>query len=315
MHRILTALFVAFAFLSTAGSSGASLAAQNDVPPIAGRWDITVQGTDSAYPSWLEVKRSGRATLVGQFVGRSGSARPISQVTFENGTARFTIPPQWDKNEMQFEAKLENDTLSGWVTNDEGKRLPLTAKRAPRLDRDKEPAWGEPIQLFNGKDLSGWKARGEPKNNWKVEEGMLRNTMSGNDLVTERTFTDFKIRAEFRYPKGSNSGIYLRGRYEAQIEDDYGLEPESHRIGGIYGFLTPSENAAKPPGEWQTYEATLVGRMVTIVLNGKIVICNQEIPGITGGALDSDEGAPGPILLQGDHGPVDFRNIVLTPAR
>ena len=72
---------------------------------------------------------------------------------------------------------------------------------------------------------------------------------------------------------------------------------------------------AKSPGEWQTFDITLIGRMVTIVANGNMIICNQAIPGITGGAIDSDEGAPGPILLQGDHGPIDFRNIIITPAK
>ena len=139
------------------------------------------------------------------------------------------------------------------------------------------------------------------------------NADSGADLVTERKFTDFKLQAEFRYPAGSNSGIYLRGRYEVQIEDNYGQEPDSLKIGGVYGFLTPSVNAAKKPGEWQAVDVTLVGRVVTVVLNGERIIDRQTIPGVTGGALDSDEGSPGPILLQGDHGPIDFRKVILTP--
>ena len=112
-------------------------------------------------------------------------------------------------------------------------------------------------------------------------------------------------------PKEDNSGIYLRGRYEVQIEDNFGDEPDSHKIGGVYGFLTPSVNAGKKAGEWQTLEITLVGRVVTVVLNGERIIDRQTIPGITGGALDSDEGAAGPIMLQGDHGPIEFRNLVL----
>ena len=119
------------------------------------------------------------------------------------------------------------------------------------------------------------------------------------DLVSERKFTDFQLHAEFRYPAGSNSGIYLRGRYEVQIEDDYGEEPDSHRIGGVYGFLTPSVNAAKKAGEWQTLDITLVGRTVTVVLNGERIIDRQAIPGVTGGALDSDEGSAGADPLAG----------------
>src|SRR5205807_9541001 len=151
------------------------------------------------------------------------------------------------------------------------------------------------------------------KNGWIVQQGMLMNSTPGNDLVTERKFTDFKLHAEFRYPRGSNSGVYLRGRYEVQIEDDYGEEPESHKIGGVYGFLTPSVNAAKKAGEWQTLDVTLVGRVVTVALNGERVIDRQTIPGITGGALDSDEGASGPLVLQGDHGPIEFRKVTLAP--
>jgi hypothetical protein len=132
--------------------------------------------------------------------------------------------------------------------------------------------------------------------------------------MTERTFDDFKLHVEFRVPKGSNSGIYLRGRHELQIDDAFGLEPSSHHLGGLYGFIAPSEAAAKAAGEWQTMDVTLTGRMLTLTLNGVTVICNREIPGITGGALDSREGEPGPLYLQGDHGPVEYRNIVITPA-
>jgi hypothetical protein len=84
---------------------------------------------------------------------------------------------------------------------------------------------------------------------------------------------------------------------------------------GVYGFLTPNTMAAKKPGEWQSFDITLVGRLVTVVANGKPVIIEQNIPGITGGALDSREAEPGPIMLQGDHGPIEYRNIILTPAR
>ena len=131
--------------------------------------------------------------------------------------------------------------------------------------RQQPPQWGDSIDLFNGRDLSGWKPGSSGvKNGWLVRDGVLVNAKPGNDLQTECRFTDFKLYAEFRYPKGSNSGVYLRGRYEVQIEDDYGGEPDSHHIGGVYGFLTPCVNAAKKAGEWQTLEVTLIGRQVTI---------------------------------------------------
>jgi hypothetical protein len=285
--------------------------------PLVGRWDLTVHGPQGDYPSWLEVRRSGRTTLVGRFVGQFGSARPISRVEFTNGRVRFVVPPQWEdrKDDLAFEGTLDGDALKGHTTDDKGRRVEWTARRAPALKRPQPPKWGEPVELFNGKDLSGWKPRhAGVKNGWTVKDGLLVNAVPGNDLLTNRKFTDFKLHAEFRYPKGSNSGIYLRGRYEVQIEDNFGQEPDSERMGGVYGFLTPSVNAARRAGEWQTLDVTLVGRAVTVVLNGERIIDRQAIPGITGGALDSDEGAPGPILLQGDHGPISFRKVTLTPA-
>ena len=295
---------------------GADRPAKPARPPVLGRWDLTVQGSGGDYPSWLEVRLSGYSTLVGSFVGHFGSARPISRVEFDGGRVHFTLPPQWEsrKTDLDFEGKMDgDDAMRGETTDDDGRRVAWTARRAPSLARDKEPTWGEPVELFNGKDLTGWKPRAEGKSRWEARDGVMVNTASGTDLLTERKFTDFKLHTEFRYPKGSNSGVYLRGRYEVQIEDDYGDEPDSHKIGGVYGFLTPSVNAAKKPGEWQTLDVTLVGRVVTVVLNGERVIDRQTIPGITGGALDGDEAAPGPIQLQGDHGPVDFRRVTLTP--
>lgn len=286
-------------------------------PPIIGRWDLTVKAADEVYPSWLEVRRSGYQTLVGSFVGRFGSARPISRVEFENGRLRFSVPPQWERpqKDLTFEGRLEKDELKGEVVDENGRRVAWTGGRAPSLKRDRPNQWDERIELFNGKDISGWKPRSnQTKNGWIVRDGLLVNETPGNDLLTERKFTDFQVHAEFRYPKGSNSGIYLRGRYEVQIEDNYGDEPDSHKIGGVYGFLTPCLNAAKKPGEWQSMDITLVGRVVTVVFNGERVIDRQTIPGITGGALDSDEGSPGPLLLQGDHGPIEFRKVTLTPS-
>jgi len=100
-----------------------------------------------------------------------------------------------------------------------------------------------------------------------------------------------------------------------QVSDDYGKEAQPIRFGAIYGFITPNEMAAKPAGQWQTYDITLIGNRVTVVANGKAIIVDQVIPGITGGALDSNEGSPGPLMLQGDHGPIEYRNIVLTPVK
>jgi hypothetical protein len=287
------------------------------LPPVVGRWDLTMHGVAGDYPSWLEVRQSGYRTLVGSFVGRTGSARPISLVEFEKGRIHFSMPPQFEKRTdlQQVEGGLEGDVLRGETTDERGRRIGWEAHRAPSLKRTDATRWGEPVDLFNGRDLTGWQPRtAGKKNGWLVRDGVLTNAEPGNDLLTDRKFTDFKVYAEFRYPRGSNSGIYLRGRYEVQIEDNFGEEPEAHLIGGIYGFLTPIKNAAKESGQWQTVEVTLIGRSVSVVFNGEQVIDRQVIPGITGGALDSNEGAPGPIMLQGDHGKVEFRKVTLVPA-
>jgi Domain of Unknown Function (DUF1080) len=309
-HRTLTAIAVVLSAIASR-----SARAQTDQPAIIGRWDLTVEGAGAKFPSWLEVQKSGNRTLVGRFVGQFGSARPISKIEFENNVLRFSIPPQWEQGDqdLHLEGTLAGDHLSGWMTDPAGTRLTWTASRAPKLRRTAPPKWGTPIALFDGTSMAAWETSDDTQ--WRIVNRVLTNTKAGANLVTRQAFTDFKLHLEFRYPKDGNSGVYLRGRHEVQIEDSGGMEPASVHLGGVYGFLPPNEDAARKPGDWQTYDITLLGRLVTVVLNGKTVISNQEIPGITGGALDSNEAAPGPLFLQGDHGPVEFRNIVLTPAR
>jgi hypothetical protein len=288
-----------------------------DQSQLLGRWDITLDDNGSTKPSWLEVKHSGLRTLVGYFVSTSGSARPVAKINFDNGKFSFSIPPQWEdsNNDMTLEGTLGENVITGVITTCDGKKQPFKGVRAPYLTRTAEPVWGTPIKLFNGKDLTGWKATGS-HNQWEVVNGVLTSAHSGSNLITEQKFNDFKLHIEFRCPEDGNSGVYLRGRYEVQIMDGKkGDHPASGLFGGVYGFLTPSEINTKGAGQWQSYDITLVGRMITLVSNGKTIICNQEIPGITGGALDSNEGEPGVIYLQGDHSPIEFRNIVLTPAK
>lgn len=311
MKKIFIALLLAF--VSIFGNAK-NYQLKPEMPTIIGRWDITIDWNGKPVPSWLEVNHSGNI-LAGQYVGIVGSARPISRVNFNAGKINFTIPPQWEggQNDITFEGTLNGNTLSGTMTASDGKIYTWNAVRAPALIENTEPEWGDPVQLFNGKDTTGWHAQG--KNQWIVENGVLRSPHSGSNLLTDGVFKDFKLHIEFRYPKGSNSGVYLRGRYEVQIEDDEGDAPNVSKLGAIYGFIAPSGSAAKPAGEWQAYDITLVGRMVTIVLNGVTLVCNREIPGITGGAINSNEGEDGPLLIQGDHGPIEYRNIVLTPAK
>lgn len=309
--KVYALLFSAFLYVVAAPSADAQADA-----PILGRWDLTVQGANGPYPSWLEVTLSGNRVLVGRFLSGGGSARPISRVDYVNGEMRFAIPPQWDavNTDLAVVAKMEGGVLKGTVTTPNGEVQPFVAQRAPSLRRTTPVVWGAPHALLNGKDLAGWTPFGGT-NRWEIRDGVLTNTRGGANLVTTATFTDFKLHVEVKYPKGGNSGIYLRGRYEVQVEDVAAdVEPQSVHLGGIYGLLVPNENGAKGPDIWHTFDITLIGRRVTVVLNGKTIIADQTIPGITGGALDSDEAAPGPIYLQGDHGPVAYRNIVITPA-
>jgi len=306
--------------------------AQTSIPgeEVIGRWNITVTiedeelenlglfrhglYADEGFPAWLEVKLSGFSTLIGRYVGYEGSARPISEVHFDEAESKFhfSIPPQWMHidEDIYFEFTIDGDKMEGFKILD-GNTLHFTGVPAPSLTREEPPVWGSPVNLLDD-NMSRWII---PENNkFRMIDGILVNEEVGGNLVTKERFDDFKLSVEFRYPEGSNSGIYLRGRYEVQIEDNYGIEPDDIHIGGIYGFIAPSVNAAKPGGEWQTMEITLVGRHVTVVHNGIEVISNRPIPGITGGSLNSREGEPGPIMLQGDHGPVDFRKLVITPA-
>lgn len=306
-------LFATVCFLILSISPSGVLAQEEH--PLEGRWNLTITQEGKQLPSWLEIRHSGNHTLVGRFVYAFGSARPVAEVKLEDGKFSFEIPPQWEpgKANMKFEGVLTAEKLKGTMVYTNGKSYNWEASRSPALVYNSDPIWADPIQLFNGEDLTGWQAMGE--NQWKVENGILKSSKSGANLVSDQKFTDFKLAVEFRYPEGSNSGIYLRGRYEVQIADNAGLAPSDIYFGGVYGFLTPNEMVAKAAGEWQTYEITLIGRRVSIVGNGKQIISDQIIPGMTGGALDNNEAAPGPVLIQGDHGPVEFKKITITPIK
>jgi len=181
--------------------------------------------------------------------------------------------------------------------------------------------------LFAGKDLKGWHLRHpNGKNAWHVADGLLSNTEKGSNLVTDEKFEDFELHAEVNVPKGGDSGIYLQGRYEVQIADSAGVKDlTDSMMGAIYGKIPPSMNAAKPAGEWQTLDihfmqavrdrsGKIVQRpVVTIILNDEIVVRGVEIAGVASGALDNEEGTPGPLMLEGDHTAVQFRNILIRP--
>jgi hypothetical protein len=173
-------------------------------------------------------------------------------------------------------------------------------------------AWNAPEALFNGKDLTGWEPVNNPANShWVAKDGTLLNEARGSNIKTTRTFQDFKLHIEVLCPEHCNSGIYLRGRHEIQVGTEGGRDM-THEMGAIYGYYPPKVDMPLGSGTWQVFDITLVGRYATVVRNGVTIHENQEIPGITGGALDSNEGEPGPFFLQGDHdGGMAYRNIRL----
>ncbi len=296
--------------------------AQQPAPEFAdsvlGRWDLTVESPDGNYPSWLEIRLRTEWQLMGSFVGRFGSARHITAIDYDDGRLEFSVPVQYEQNpdDLHFVGTLSGDRLVGKTVDSSGQTLAWSAVRAPSLERQHAPLWGKPLELWNGRDLEGWRPRSdEHPGCWSVADNLLVATPPCVDLISERSFEDFRLHVEFKYPKGSNSGLYLRGRYEVQIQDDMGKALDPLRIGGVYGYLTPTANAARAANEWQVYDITLIGRRITVVLNGKTIVHNRVVPGITGGALNSSEGLPGPLMLQGDHDQISFRKITLTPAQ
>jgi len=304
---------------------------------FVGEWALTIPGGGAGC---LEIMKDG-AGYGGRLLWGGGSVLPLSSVKIEGDVLTVTRVREVKKKDATGATKTEKitDTITAEAKGDDlslvlespgpkgavqrseflGKRQPpIPAK--PDLSRTK---FGEPIQLFNGKDLSGWRLVTEGAvNGWSVENGVLINRpvqepgqpkKHYGNLRTEREFADFKISLEVKVPEKGNSGVYLRGIYEVQVADSFGQPVDSHGMGGVYSRITPTSNPSKAPGEWQTMEITLVDRHVTVILNGTKIIDNEPVPGCTGGALWSDVTRPGPIYLQGDHQAVDYRNVVLTP--
>jgi hypothetical protein len=277
---------------------------------IEGRWDLTLTANGETWPSWIEVTNAGTPSV--RIVERTGSVHPAKDVKLETSRVTFS-----DGNgRIKYDLKASGSTLSG-TAQFSGPRhsfeAQVTGERSPALDRPTPAAWSNPEPIFNGKDLSGWIPDKPEKNHWKVENGELVNEAPGANIRTERKFDDFKLHIEFNCPRAGNSGIYLRGRYEVQVEYETRKEDPFHMMGSIYGFLAPAAEVNPRPGEWETFDITLVGRTVTIVRDGVKTIDAQKIPGITGGALDSHEAEPGPIYIQGDHtGGMKYRNITIS---
>ena len=302
--------------------------------PFVGHWALTLP---TGGPGWLGVTEKD-GSLDAAILWGGGSVKPVTSVKVENDRLVITRvqaqrrgPDKGKKITETITATLSGDdlelvTVKARPDGKEFGRAEFTGKCTPPLPTKPDLSrvkFGAPIELFNGKDLSGWQALSlKAAMGWSVEDGVLINRTHHNEggprkahtnIRTEREFDDFNLTLEARTLKGSNSGVYLRGIYEVQVLESYGRPVDSHNMGAIYSRITPSVAAEKPIGEWQTLDITLVDRHVTVILNGKTIIDNQPLLGCTGGALWSDPLRPGPIYLQGNHSDIDFRNLVLRP--
>lgn len=286
--------------------------AQTSANPFLGRWDLTVTGPRNNFPDWLEVTEKDGA-LAARYQPSGGASQPIRALKMDGARLILTISPATKaRPETVWELTANGDKISGVQKNGDAESAKLEGSRAPALNRAAPKAWTDPEPLFNGKDLSGWEPAGGAGNRWVAKDGQLVNAERGANIKTTRKFDDFKLHIEFNCPdEHCNSGVYLRGRYEVQVGTEGGTLP-SHEQGAIYGMIAPSPALPLGFGQWQVYDIALVGRHVTVIQNGTKIHDNVEIPGITGGALDANEGDPGPFFLQGDHGPIAYRNITIS---
>jgi len=246
---------------------------------------------------------------------RVGSVKSVSDLKVDGTRLAFVVSPMSAKGpEVAWDLRLSGDRLTGIEKRGGAEAGQVSGVRAPPLKRKPSKAWTTPEALFNGRDLAGWVPDIPSDNHWIAQDGVLLNEKKGANLLTVRKFEDFRLHFEENCPESGNSGIYLRGRYEVQIENEK-RDPNDklHAMGAIYGFIAPSVMLPQKPGQWESFDVTFIGRYVTIIRDGTKIIDDQEIPGITGGALDSNEGQPGPFYIQGDHtGGMKYRNITIS---
>lgn len=301
--------------------------------PFIGMWGIEIEGGGVG---WLHVHEE-KGFLDAELLWIGGSVLPVSNVYLADDNTlvvtRTTVSRRSDERSHTLTHTLRiektGDSLKGtvtgpgrngeYITNFTGSEMPPMPEK-PDLSKI---TYGKPIILFNGRDLSGWELiNPNQKNGFIAKDGILINDpkqpengdrISYGNIRTKQEFEDFNLKLEVNVPEGSNSGVYLRGLYEIQVVDSYGKSVDSHNMGALYSRVTPSIAAEKPAGEWQSMDITLVDRHVTVILNGKKIIDNEPAWGPTGGAISADVLAPGPVFLQGDHGAVSYRNIVLRP--
>ncbi len=335
------AILVLFSVTSCKTETPVAPVIKTNISEFLGQWTIDIDGGSVG---WIEVRKEDDY-IDADILWGGGSVLPVSNIFLAkdhvlNIQRSNNVIRTKDENGNPLKSHMVTDWLEITKNGEKISGILLTPKRdglsvdtsvftgvklppappAPDLTKVK---YGTPITLFNGKDLTGWRLMEEKKKNgFSVVEGLLINNpvqtegaehISYGNIRTEQEFEDFNLKLEVNVPEGSNSGVYLRGMYEIQVIDSYKKPLDSHYMGGVYSRISPTVNAEKPAGTWQSMDMTLCDRHITVILNGVKIIDNQPVDGPTGGAMKSDVFTPGPIYLQGDHGAVQYRNIVLTP--
>jgi Domain of Unknown Function (DUF1080) len=299
--------------------------------PFLGRWDFDLTGVEGFHASWMGVsEKDGKLEVL--FQATEAHVAPVQTVTVNGSHMTVVVSAATERSPARIlELTIANGKISG-VQKRGNQTVSLAGVHAPDLKRRAPAAWTEPVSLFNGKNLDGWEPVDKSAEiHWTVKDGMLVNLEHGGNIKTTRNFDDFKLHYEVNCPDRANSGVFLRGRYEVQVAGGPGNAPAAttaaaggrggrgynlppnRSMGSIYGRLAPAAAVSTPADGWDVFDVRLVGRTVTVVRNGVTTIDHQEIEGITGGALDANEGEPGPFYIQGDHtGKVKFRNITVS---
>lgn len=316
MSKVLPSALSLALVLALAPAAGAA----RRPPPVVGRWNLTVTDVEGrTFPSWLELTADEKGVLGGRLVRRAGRPVPLGKVEWKKNELTFVDsdiePGAKTAVERTYKAKIRFGMLDGTATAAPGSAWTFLGSRSHKFRERGRVPWGKPVALVS-KGLLGWRLRDNKKGAcWKESAGVISSKAPCVDIISDGRYQDFKLHVEVKLGPGAATGVYLRGRYEVQLVDDAGKPPSDESSGAIYGLLAPRKNAAGKPGDWQTLDVTLVGRKVTVVLNGETVLSNQEIPGPTGGALDSDESVPGSVMLEAGKGPLSFRNLVVTPSQ
>ena len=267
-----------------------------DQKAFLGRWNLTGTGAHTDRVYWLEVKDEG-GKLSGMFLNRGGSPLPLESVKVEGDQLIFQIAARPNVPAIEHRAKLERGKLVG-STTDRGTAIQWVGVRPPTwppADANAKHSFGKPIELFDGKSLDTFDLQHKDRpSGWTVVDGAMTNEAKANNLISKQKFKDYKIQAEYKLEKDSNSGIYQRGRYELQVVDDFGKPAESHGHMSIYAWVAPSVNASKPAGEWQAMEAIVVGNKVTVTLERSEGAGQLDDPGDHGWRAGCERDGAGP---------------------